>query len=56
MSLFETTWLVDSLLSRGSALKELGQHFLTDDAVLDRAVELAEINENDHVLEIGPGP
>lgn len=56
MSLLETTWLVDSLLSRGSALKELGQHFLTDDTVLDRAVELAEINEHDHVLEIGPGP
>ena len=56
MTLRETTWLVDSLLSRSSASKELGQHFLIDDSILDRAVELADLNENDHVLEIGPGP
>ena len=40
--------------------RSLGQHFLLDEAVIARAVEIASknhpINENSHVLEIGPGP
>jgi len=33
----------------------LGQHFLDDPTVLDREIEEAEIEDNDHVLEIGAG-
>jgi 16S rRNA (adenine1518-N6/adenine1519-N6)-dimethyltransferase len=35
--------------------KSLGQNFLIDDSVLSDIVEGAEINENDVVIEIGPG-
>jgi 16S rRNA (adenine1518-N6/adenine1519-N6)-dimethyltransferase len=35
--------------------KSLGQHFLTNEEVVERMVEAAEITENDTVLEIGPG-
>jgi 16S rRNA (adenine1518-N6/adenine1519-N6)-dimethyltransferase len=35
--------------------KSLGQHFLTDDAVLERIVAAAEVNRSDIVLEIGAG-
>ncbi len=35
--------------------KELGQHWLHDDSVLDSIVDLAEISSDDNVLEIGPG-
>jgi 16S rRNA (adenine1518-N6/adenine1519-N6)-dimethyltransferase len=35
--------------------KSLGQHFLVDPAVIDRMVDLAEVNAADAVLEIGPG-
>ena len=53
--------LVDLLLDRSRPDTQLGQHFLLDDAVLDRAVELAELHEGDtaapaRVLEVGPGP
>ncbi len=34
---------------------DLGQHFLTDQAVLDAIVEAARIDQADHVVEIGPG-
>jgi 16S rRNA (adenine1518-N6/adenine1519-N6)-dimethyltransferase len=36
--------------------KELGQHFLVDEAILRREVEHAEISPSDVVLEIGAGP
>lgn len=36
--------------------KTLGQHWLTDNAVLDAIVGLAQIKKNDDVLEIGSGP
>lgn len=53
--------LVDLLLDRSRPDTRLGQHFLLDDAVLARAVELAELHEGDtatpaRVLEVGPGP
>ena len=35
--------------------KSLGQHFLTNRHYCTRIVELAEINQSDTVLEIGPG-
>lgn len=33
----------------------LGQNFLVNDAILQKIVNLAELNETDDVLEIGPG-
>ena len=36
--------------------KKLGQNFLINDSIADKIVDLAEISENDVVLEIGPGP
>ncbi len=35
--------------------KRLGQHFLVDHNVLRKIVELAEIQSDEHVCEIGPG-
>ena len=35
--------------------KSLGQNFLIDADILSKIVSAAEINENDYVLEIGPG-
>ena len=35
--------------------KELGQHWLHDQSVLDAICVAADIAENDHVIEIGPG-
>ena len=35
--------------------KNLGQNFLQDSAILDKIVKIAEVKENDVVLEIGPG-
>ena len=35
--------------------KSLGQHFLIDDRLVDRIVQLADIRPTDHVLEIGSG-
>ena len=41
----------------GHALrKDLGQHFLRDDAVLDAVVQAADLRAGQRVLEIGPGP
>lgn len=34
---------------------DLGQHFLSDASVLERIVEAAKVEKNDHVVEIGPG-
>ena len=52
--------LVELLRDRITPDRSLGQHFLLDEAVIERAVELASmnhpINEHSHVLEIGPGP
>lgn len=37
------------------AKKSLGQHWLTDSAVLDAICDAGQINANDTVVEIGPG-
>lgn len=37
------------------ANKSLGQNFLVDDNVIDEIIENAQVNENDLVIEIGPG-
>ncbi|DAC31391.1 MAG TPA: ribosomal RNA small subunit methyltransferase A [Candidatus Poseidoniaceae archaeon] len=49
-------WLVDSLRAKLPFDKSLGQHFLVNDALIQRAVELGDVGEEDHVLEVGPGP
>ena len=38
-----------------SANKNLGQNFLINDEVVERIVDSAEVNEEDLVIEIGPG-
>lgn len=48
--------LVDALRSLQPANKSLGQHFLVNDEVLERTVAWAEVDVEDHVLEVGPGP
>ena len=37
------------------AQKWLGQNFLVNKSVLEKIVETAELSEDDHVIEIGPG-
>lgn len=45
-----------TLESKGIILKKsLGQNFLINQNVIDRIVEVANVDENDIVLEIGPG-
>lgn len=48
--------LVDALRSQQPFNKALGQHFLVHDDVLERTVAWANVDSNDHVLEIGAGP
>ena len=48
--------LVDALRIEQPPNKSLGQHFLIDDDILEKIITHANLNENDHVLEIGPGP
>ena len=48
--------LVDALRAKQPFNKALGQHFLVHDDVLERTVEWAEVDVEDHVLEVGPGP
>lgn len=38
-----------------SANKKLGQNFLIDDEVIDGIINSSAVNENDLVIEIGPG-
>ena len=46
----------DLLASRGIQLtRSLGQNLLHDSNQLQRIVSLAEVSQNDKVLEIGPG-
>jgi 16S rRNA (adenine1518-N6/adenine1519-N6)-dimethyltransferase len=42
-------------LSKTIAKKRFGQHFLIDEAVLDRIIHSLSPREDDRVLEIGPG-
>lgn len=37
------------------ARKRFGQHWLIDDSILDQIVEAADLQEDDRLLEIGPG-
>ena len=39
----------------GFTKKKFGQHFLTNQSILNKIIESAEITENDNVIEIGPG-
>ena len=48
--------LVDRLRAYQPPNTDLGQHFLIDDDMLQRMVKIAHITNDDHVLEIGPGP
>ena len=52
--------LVDLLRDRSRPDKSLGQHFLIDEDVIERTLQLTEeygspITEKSHVLEVGPG-
>ena len=46
--------LVDLLLDRIRIDKELGQHFLIDEKIIQKAVELSGVGADSHVLEVGP--
>ncbi len=37
------------------ARKRFGQHFLTDDGVLQRLIEKMHLRPGDNLIEIGPG-
>ena len=56
MTVQNTAALIEQLLSLKSPSKEFGQHYLHDDSVLSRAVELGNVGKGDVVLEIGSGP
>lgn len=49
----EVRTILESLGKRPT--KRLGQHFLIDDRVLEKQIALAELTDEDTVLEIGPG-
>ena len=49
-------WLVDSLRAKQPFNKDLGQHFLVNDELIDFAVKHSSVCDEDHILEIGPGP
>ena len=53
--------LVDLLRDRMTPDKSLGQHFLLDESVIARSIQLpsehgSPVNRDSHVLEVGPGP
>ena len=45
-----------NLFTAAKAKKSLGQHFLHDERVVQRIVDLLRVEEGDQVMEIGPGP
>ena len=49
-------WLVDSLRAKQPFNKDLGQHFLVNDDLIEFSVNHAVLSKKDHVLEIGAGP
>lgn len=50
------TATIDVLARHGLVVrKRLGQHFLVDDNIVGRIVELARLSGSEHVLEVGPG-
>ena len=57
----DTRLLVDLLRDHRDPRKSLGQHYLVDDQVIDRTMEIpGEFSEQpsseSHILEVGPGP
>lgn len=57
MNLADLPSLSDSLRAAGiDARKGLGQHFLLDLNITRKIAKIADISDNDHVLEVGPGP
>lgn len=38
-----------------SANKKLGQNFLIDDTAVEKIIESADVNQQDLIIEIGPG-
>ncbi len=57
MSVFKPSELKQLLFELGvSPKKGLSQNFLIDGNILNKIVDLADVKENDLVLEIGPGP
>ena len=57
----DTRLLVDLLRDHRDPRKSLGQHYLVDDLVIDRTMEIpGEFSEqpssDSHILEVGPGP
>ena len=48
--------LVDALRAKQPFNKSLGQHFLVHDDIIERTVAWAEVDVEDHVFEVGPGP
>ena len=57
----DTRLLVDLLRDHRDPRKSLGQHYLVDDQVIDRTMEIpGEFSEqpssDSHILEVGPGP
>ena len=54
MNLYEETkFLMDKYNIKAN--KNLGQNFLVDENVIETAIEKSNINEDDLVIEIGPG-
>ena len=45
-----------NLFTAARAKKSLGQHFLRDERVVQRIVDLLRPEEGDQIMEIGPGP
>src|SRR5947208_1205138 len=57
MSISSPSGLHDFLDSIGARpRKRLSQNFLIDQNILRKIVAVAQVKENDQVLEIGPGP
>ena len=57
----DTRLLVDLLRDHSDPRKSLGQHYLVDDQVIERTMEIpGEFSEqpsrDSHILEVGPGP
>ena len=57
----DTRLLVDLLRDHRDPRKSLGQHYLVDDQVIDRTMEITDEfyeqpSRDSHILEVGPGP
>ena len=48
--------LIDKLRMVQDNVKSLGQNFLNNEEVLDQTISIANLSEDDFVIEIGPGP